>query len=93
MNTALTDWVGERIVIMVGRFIWRGELYEERGPFALLRDVTQVLDHTATAITEEIQWGQGRFNAGALDAFFLESEVAWTPKTTAKKSRKAASST
>jgi hypothetical protein len=64
-------------VFIAGRYIWRGLLKEERGPFALLENSFQVIDHGADSIKEE-QWsGPSRINMSAVESMRLESELPW----------------
>ena len=80
MNTVFTDWIGKRVVALCGRYIWRGLLVEERGPFALFEKGSQVVDHNAERIIEEIPVGPFRLNAAAIENLMLEEHLAWMPR-------------
>lgn len=79
-ETVFTKLMNKRIVILAGRYIWRGLLIEEIGPFAILKDAAQVVSHSDTAITEEIELKECRVAALSIEAIFLESDCTWIKK-------------
>jgi len=87
--TVFSDWVADkrRIVILAGRFIWRGRLVEERGPFAILEDASQVLDHNDKQVLEQIEVGPLRVNAAAIEAIYPE-EGTWADESPKKPARR-----
>ena len=77
-ETVWDQYIDNRIVCLAGRYIWRGLATREVGPFVVMYDSKQVINHDATSIKEEIDVGDGvSINGSACEAIYLEKNVKW----------------
>jgi len=83
------DLVGKRVVVVKDRYLWRGEVEGERGPFLVLAPgSTQVIDHDGERVKEEIRVGRCFVPImGGFDALYEEEGTVWIPQVEAPATR------
>jgi hypothetical protein len=75
----IRKWEGQRVVMLCGRYIWRGKLEAVEEPLVFLSDAYQVIDHGADTIREEIKVTEAVVNLQACESIFPEGKQLWTP--------------
>lgn len=75
----MDKWIGEGVVVLGPRYIWRGTLDRFDGPCLVLTDAHQVTYHGLDAINEELPVGEVFVPAG-LGPVYLQSATKWCPK-------------
>lgn len=78
--TVFGELLGQQVVILAGRYIWRGKLVSERGPFGKLEGAHQVTAHSMKKVEEEAPVAQVWINAAAIEAIYPASAMEWSTR-------------